>query len=140
VIAAVIDTNVLIASIGKPSPYRWLYDSIRDEVIRLCITTEILFEYHEILTRKTDSIVAENICNYLLILPNVQMVQVYYRWNLIRDDADDNKFVDCAIAANADVIVTEDRHFDVLKSIDFPLVSVASVKDFRGILDSDTTG
>ena len=38
----------------------------------------------------------------------------HYTFALIEADKDDNKFVDCAIAANAKCIVTE----DVLKHID----------------------
>lgn len=50
--------------------------------------------------------------------------------NLIIADPDDNKFVDCAIAANARFIVTEDHHFNVLKDITFPSVAVVSIDDF----------
>ena len=115
-----------------------MFDALRDGTFQLWITTEILFEYHEIRSRKTDSIVANNICNLLLLLPNVRVVQVYYKWRLIRDDADDDKYVDCAISANADVIVTEDRHFDVLKSIEFPSVAAISVKEFQTMLAART--
>ncbi len=45
--------------------------------------------------------------------------------------ADDNKFVDCAIAANAHFIVTEDKHFKILSEIPFPKVNVISAKDFK---------
>lgn len=42
---------------------------------------------------------------------------------------DDNKFVDCAIAANAQFIVTEDHHYDVLKTIDFPKVNIIKLDE-----------
>ena len=45
-------------------------------------------------------------------------------------DKDDNKFVDCAIAGNAQFIVTNDKHFEVLKNIQFPKVEVVSSTDF----------
>ncbi|RZJ58302.1 MAG: PIN domain-containing protein [Hymenobacter sp.] len=49
-------------------------------------------------------------------------------------DPDDNKFVDVAIAANADLLITNDKHFDILKQIEFPRVSIISfqlfLKDF----------
>jgi len=53
---------------------------------------------------------------------------------LIEQDADDNKFVDCALAGQADYIVTEDRHFNVLKSLDFPYVEVVSLAAFQRLL------
>jgi len=49
---------------------------------------------------------------------------------LIDQDPDDNKFVDCAIIANADFIVSEDSHFAVLKFIPFPSVKVVRLDEF----------
>ena len=43
---------------------------------------------------------------------------------------DDNKFVDCAIAAHAKCIVTNDRHYDILKEIEFPKVYVVNLIDY----------
>lgn len=40
---------------------------------------------------------------------------VYFDFNLIQADPDDNKFVDCAITAGARYVVTEDHHYDVIK-------------------------
>ena len=54
---------------------------------------------------------------------------MYYHFNLI-SDRDDNKFVDCAIKANAKYIVSEDHHFNELKSIPFPHVEVIGLKQF----------
>ena len=41
----------------------------------------------------------------------ISFLTPYYKFNLIKSDPDDNKFVDCAGIANAKFIVTEDRHF-----------------------------
>ena len=43
--------------------------------------------------------------------PYTSFLTPYYKFNLIKSDPDDNKFVDCAVIANAKFIVTEDRHF-----------------------------
>lgn len=45
-------------------------------------------------------------------------------------DPDDNKFVDCAICGGAELIVSNDKHFDVLKAIDFPYVKVMRLQEF----------
>jgi len=50
---------------------------------------------------------------------------------LISEDNDDNKYVDCAIACNADMIISNDAHFRVLEKIDFPKLSVYSVTQVR---------
>lgn len=57
-----------------------------------------------------------------------------FSFGLIEADKDDNKFIDCAVAANAKCIVTEDNHFNVLKRIPFPKVEVVGINDFVGYL------
>ncbi len=66
--------------------------------------------------------------------PDVVFVSNYFNWNFITEDPDDNKFVDCAISANADFIITEDKHFRILKEIKFPSVTVLSAKEFVELL------
>lgn len=63
-------------------------------------------------------------------LPNVERTEVYFRWNLIEADPDDNKFVDCAISANVQFLVSNDGHFRVLKEVDFPPVGVINADSF----------
>jgi predicted nucleic acid-binding protein len=50
------------------------------------------------------------------------------------DPDDDNKFADAAIAANATLLVTNDRHFDVLKATGFPKVTTCTAQQFLQIL------
>jgi uncharacterized protein len=65
---------------------------------------------------------------------NVEYLEPYYKWQLIEADKDDNKFVDCAISGNALFIVSNDKHFNILKEIDFPKVEVVKVDDFMKML------
>jgi len=62
-------------------------------------------EYEEILARKANDLTAQNIIKMLVTLSNVEKTEVYYRWDLIESDKDDNKFVDCAITGNVDYLV-----------------------------------
>ena len=87
--------------------------------------------YEEIIERKYNSEVAKDVIRTLLTLPNVQKTIVYYKWNIIEADSDDNKFVDCAVTVNATGIVTQDKHFNVLRDIDFPDVNLISIADFK---------
>ncbi len=45
--------------------------------------------------------------------------------------------MDCAFAANATYIVSDDSHFDVLKEVDFPRLLVLKLKEFLGLLQSE---
>ena len=78
--------------------------------------------------------VAENVLKMFVRLPNLEFTTIYYHWELIKADYDDNKFADCAIASNADYLVTNDKDFNILKKIDFPKINVINLDEFKRIL------
>ena len=120
----IIDTNVLLMSLPKISPYRPIFDGLINGQYQLIITEEIWQEYKEILAQKTTVQIAENLSKLLTQLENVKLTKVFFKWNLIIEDPDDNKFVDGAISGNAKYIVSNDKHFRILKNIAFPKVDV----------------
>lgn len=120
----VIDTNVLLVSLGRKSDYRKIFESILNEDLIICVTTEILLEYEEIISDHLGSKIASNVLQLLENAPNVFWVTNYYKWNLIKIDPDDNKFIDCAIAIEAKYLVSEDKHFNILETIPFPKVEI----------------
>ncbi len=130
----VLDTNILLVSIPKKSPYRIIFDALLTGKFQLIISNEILSEYTEIITQKTNLIVATNICEMLLSLSNVKKQEVFYKWNLIEIDKDDNKFVDCAVAGNADYLVSNDKHFNCLKQVEFPKLNLVTIDAFVQLL------
>ncbi len=67
-------------------------------------------------------------------LKNAVKISPTYRFLLIKADPDDDKFVDCAVTGNADFIVTHDGHFNVLKTIEFPVVEIVTIAEFKEIL------
>ena len=127
----VLDTNVLLVSISDKSPYHWIYKSLREGRYDLAVTTDIILEYEEIIGQHLGGDVASDVRDALTRYPNVVPVRRYYRWNLIEADPDDNKFADCAVASNADCLVTNDRHFDVLARIRYPRVTVLTPEAFK---------
>ncbi len=136
-IDVVLDTNCLVPSIKRDSIYFPIWRDFMVGKYCLCFTDEILNEYQEIITQLTDSAeVAHNIIHAILNRSNTKHIQVYYHFGLIEADPDDNKFVDCAIKANAKYIVSEDHHYDILKSIKFPQVNVIGIDEFLNELQS----
>ncbi|MBQ1909660.1 MAG: putative toxin-antitoxin system toxin component, PIN family, partial [Bacteroidaceae bacterium] len=107
----VLDTNSLIQCISRRSRYHKLWLSFLDGRNMLCVTTEILDEYVEILERNTSPLFASLAIDVITNNPHTLFVTPYYKFNLITADPEDNKFVDCAVASNAKYIVTEDRHY-----------------------------
>ncbi len=131
----VLDTNVLLVSISNRSKYRPILDAFLNEKYELCVTTDILMEYEEIVSEHMGRKFAEYILQLIENAPNVRWVTKYYKWNLIEADADDNKFVDCAIACDAKYLVSDDKHFNILKKIPFPRVEILNAQQFKEILD-----
>jgi len=127
----VIDTNILLVSISPTSKYRWIFDGFLREDYTLCVTTDILMEYEEILGNQMNPDFATIILQIIENAPNVELITRYYHWNLITADADDNKFADCAIAANTKFLVTHDKHFKVLSKVEFPKVTVIDAEKFK---------
>ena len=125
----VLDTNSLIQCISSRSRYHDLWLSLLDGRNTLCVTTEILEEYAEILERKTSAKFAELALNVITNNPYTLFVTPYYHFRLIVADPDDDKFVDCAVAGNAKYIVTEDSHYDILAGLDFPKVDIIKLDD-----------
>ena len=84
------------------------------------MSNEILTEYQEIVVLNSGShrwnqlgkvfSLAEMVGDLLL------KVQPAYRFQVIANDPDDNKFTDCAITANANFVITNDAHFKPLAS------------------------
>ena len=113
------------------SKYRNVWESFLCEEYVICISNDILTEYLEILTQKVNHTFAVRIINVLLKSNNVKFYDPHYHFALITQDPDDNKFVDCAIVASADFLVSEDKHFNVLKGITFPKVNVITLDQFQ---------
>lgn len=126
----VIDTNCLVQMISLHSPYRPIWNAFLLGKFQLCISNEILEEYQEIIEQQTTSHIAENIILLILNKKNVTFVDPHFRLGLITEDPDDNKFVDCAFAANADYLVSNDKHFTILHNIPFPRLNLVRMADF----------
>jgi putative PIN family toxin of toxin-antitoxin system len=132
----VLDSNVLLVSIARKSPYRPIFDALLSSKFELAVSTEILSEYGELIEQKANAEVSQHILEMLIHLNNVHLHDVYFKWNLISQDPDDNKFVDVSISSGAEYLVTEDRHFGFLTTIPFPKVPVIGIADFLKIIST----
>jgi uncharacterized protein len=132
-IRAVIDTNVLVASLSSRSEYHWLVRQLLDEKIDVYVTGEIMLEYEEVLNWKYSFLTATLFLNALKELPNVYFTEIYFRWMLLKDE-DDNKFADCYIAAGAQYLLTHDKGFNILKELAFPKINVISLHEFAKVI------
>ena len=131
----VLDTNVLVASLSDRSKYHWIWLSLtQHKDFFLCVTTEILEEYEEVVQRFYGEKTAAAVLETLVNLPNTMHITSYFRWHFIIADPDDDKFVDCAVAAQAKYIVSEDHHFKILNREKNPFIRAVNIKEFKVIM------
>ena len=128
----VLDTNALIQALPTKSRYHKIWTDFLEGRYRLCVSNEILMEYEEILAVHSSAEVAHNVVEAIARHPQTYFRESFFRFHLLSDvDKDDDKFVDCAISANADYIVTEYSHFNRLKQITFPRLMVLTLDEFN---------
>ena len=130
----VIDTNCLLVSIPPNSQYYWLYESFEKGSFDWLVSNETITEYEEMMSEFYSVKTANLVLAILMVAPNTIFTEPYFKWQLIQNDPDDNKFVDLSIAGNADYLVTNDRDFNMLKQLDFPKVEVVTLEEFKQIV------
>ena len=59
----VLDTNSLLSSLARRGSAYPVWKGFQEGRYTLCVTTEILEEYEEVIARKTTATVAENVLN-----------------------------------------------------------------------------
>ena len=119
----VIDTNVTLTLFKKGHANRPIYDAWIAGKLEWAVSTEIVLEYEEIAARINGADYAALIVRTLAAVrawrKNVEVISPSFRFHTIIGDPDDDKFADCAIAAHADYVITEDRHFRPLAGAGF---------------------
>ncbi|MCD4669788.1 MAG: putative toxin-antitoxin system toxin component, PIN family [Actinomycetia bacterium] len=136
----VIDTNVFISSFlnQKGNPKK-IIDLWKKEEITICTNKEILQEYMEVLARLglSSEPEFEELVNLfkkkvnMLFFPNTPSL------DSLCDDPDDNKFLECASAADAAYIISGGKH--LLRLIQFKEIKILNPKDFLAAVDLRNT-
>ena len=129
----VVDTNVLLPSLSPRSTRHWLFSEILAERLTLCVTTDILSEYAEIFELKLGNKAAIAIMDLIETIPNLLHINKFYFWQAVEKDPDDNKFIDCAVAANARYLISNDKHFNKLKRKPLFEVDILTFDEFEKV-------
>jgi putative PIN family toxin of toxin-antitoxin system len=133
----VIDTNVFVSSVfgGPPRKVveRWFAGQIT-----LCISEDIFKEYQRVLRdikavspqEERDLIRAFTSGQNILYVTDPPSV------NVVKEDPDDNKFLACAIALEAEHVISGDSHLLTLES--YMGIRIVSPRSFMDIIDQAT--
>jgi putative PIN family toxin of toxin-antitoxin system len=111
----VIDTNVFVSSFFGGNP-RKIIDLWKNEKMTVCLSKDVLDEYIDGLQRV--GLKDENEIEELLSLFakgfNILFTTKTPKIRAVKDDPDDDKFIECAVALKAEVIVTGDKVLKVV--------------------------
>ena len=121
----VIDTNVFISSFFGGIP-REIIDYWKKGEITLCLSQEIIEEYIEVLNRLglKDKNEIQNLTKLFAEGYHAIFTAKTPDIEVIEDDPDDNKFIECAVALDSKIIISGDNHLKNLKKyVDIEIMS-----------------
>lgn len=107
----VVDTNIFISAAILKGVSAGLMDYWKEERFIWLFSAEIFDEYFEVIARPKFGQEEKDIRELSDILTTKAVaVEPNIKVNIVKEDPDDNKFLECAIAGEADYIVSGDRH------------------------------
>ena len=134
-----VDTNVLVQARAMSHPFGVILDGFLFGMMNWAVSNRVLAEYEEIITAKAGTSAWATVARFIELIDmsgNLMTISPHFQFHIIGDDADDNAFTDCAIAAHADFILTEDRHFAPLANAGYkpqPITPADFIAAYRGI-------
>ncbi len=128
----VLDTNVVISGLLWHGTPRKLLDAARQHQIQLFTCHPLIEELDDVLSREkfAHRLALANVSRRTLITGYIALsilVEPAIISPVIEDDPDDDIVLACALAAQADVIVSGDQH--LLRLTSFQRIDILNAKD-----------
>ncbi len=125
----ILDTNVFISGIFFSGPPSQILKAWQNSRLQIVLSQEILNEYQ----RVAESLVGK--FPKIDILPIIELMTIHGQLIdaegfdvSVCDDPDDNKFMECAIAGNSEIIISGDKH--LLKVSGYQGIEVLKPREF----------
>ena len=121
----VIDTNVFVSSFFGGVP-REIINLWKNGEITLCLSQDIVEEYLEVLIRLglKDEQKLSKLTKLFAEGYNSIFAGKTPKLKIVKDDPDDNKFIECAVELECKIIVSGDKHLkEIKKYIDIEIIS-----------------
>jgi putative PIN family toxin of toxin-antitoxin system len=139
---AVLDTNVLVSSLIKPGsvPDR-IIEKWKAHIFEICLSEPLLDELMDVLNRprikRAISVSSEEMRKFLAVIREegvFQRIETEVSETVLKDP-DDDRILETAIAAEADVIVSGDRHLLDLGS--YKGIPILTPRQFLAMLEEE---
>jgi putative PIN family toxin of toxin-antitoxin system len=129
-VRVVLDTNAVISALLFNGVSSKLVSLWQNGLITPLLSREILDEYLRVLSYPKFQLSDEEIKELIQqeILPFAEVVKPKRRWRVVRRDPSDNKFLECAVAGRASVIISGDK--DLLSLGSFRQIRIQSPAQF----------
>lgn len=136
-VKVVIDTNVIISAAkstdGNPAQ---IFEMLLLEEITSYTTKDIIEEIKEVLARPRIKL---NLVEQEFIANNYEKfsikIQTISKFDMIKEDPDDNKFLECAFDCKAEYIVSGDDH--LLKLKEFKGIKILTPAEFVKLMQKN---
>lgn len=128
-----VDTNVLISSTFWEGASFKIIKKVEDKKVNLILSKGIIKEFFSVLKYKEiqEKIKDKNLEMKMTVDKLVSMsfiLEPKEKIDIVKDDTDDNKFIECAIESNVDYIVSQDKH--LLKLKEFKNIKIVTPEEF----------
>lgn len=128
----VFDTNIWISATNwNESVSRKLFEKSDKDTFDIFISLEMIEEYERVMLRdfapnELTNAFSKRIKATTIIIQPIEKIEI------VQADPDDNKIIECAVAANANYIITYDPHLLNLK--EFRGIKIVKPEEFLKIL------
>jgi putative PIN family toxin of toxin-antitoxin system len=130
---AVLDTNVFISGIFWTGASRKTLELWRDGKYTVVASLASVSEVEAVLKDFKIGLPDDHIAVWIdLIVANCMLVEPDEKIDAVSDDPDDNMFLEAAVAAEADYIVSQDNH--LLKLKEFRGIKIVRPEEFNKLL------
>ncbi len=128
-IKVVLDTNIYISGILFTGNPRIILDLAIKGRIKVCISSDIITEIKDVLSRKKFGFPTEIIETIIREIESVTtLITPSKKYKVVSRDNDDNIIIDCAAEAHVDYIITGDN--DLLSLNNYNAIRIINPAEF----------
>ena len=134
---AVLDTNIFVSGIHWKGISSKIIEAMHENKFKSVTSEEILKEFVGIMQNFKIQMPNEAVMSWKnLIMCKSEIVLPKQKLNVVKNDPDDNKFIEAAIEGNCDYIVSKDKkHLLIMK--EFKGIKIVSPEEFLGLISKN---